>query len=109
MRVGEPVFSFNQTEYRIKPKVKQIKKMYQFLCKFEERDNPFATGEFYEAFEECKKYLLPQVTVLRRLDHTMIRNRNRNRGVGKMGIIKQTILKCDNCGVEAKMRKSSTN
>ncbi len=71
MRVGEPVFSFNQTQYRIKPKVKQTKRIYQFLCKYGKEENPFATTKFFETFEECEE-AFPRVTVLRRLDHTMI-------------------------------------
>jgi hypothetical protein len=71
MRVGEPVFSFNQTQYRIKPKVKQIKRLYQFFCKIKSKNSYFATGEFFETFEECQE-VFPYATVLRRLDHTMI-------------------------------------
>jgi len=71
MTVTDPIFSFNQTEYRIKRKPPRKKKLYQFLCQNPGDKKYFVTANMMEDEAECMR-TYPYSNVVKRLDHTMI-------------------------------------
>jgi len=71
MGVGAPVFSFNQTEYRIKAEPIKKRKLYQFLCQNPGDKKYFVTANMMEDEAECI-ITYPYSNVIKRLDHTMI-------------------------------------
>lgn len=66
--VIEPVFAFNQTEYRIKSQGK--KKLYQFVCQNTGDKRYFVTANLMEDANECLK-VYRYCRVVKRLEHTM--------------------------------------
>lgn len=71
MGVGAPVFSFNQTEYRIKAEPIKKRKLYQFLCQSTGDKRYFVTANMMKDEAECMRTYRYSV-VVKRLDHTMI-------------------------------------
>ena len=69
--VSEPVFSFNNTEYRIKKEPPRKKKLYQFLCQNTGDKSYFVTASMMEDEAECMR-TYAYSNVIKRLDHTMI-------------------------------------
>ena len=69
--VGEPVFSFNNTEYRIKKEPLRKRKLYQFLCRNDIDKRYFITANMMENTLQCHE-TYAHCTVVKRLDHTMI-------------------------------------
>ena len=69
--VSEPVFSFNNTEYRIKKEPSRKRKLYQFLCQNIGGKRYFITANMMEDEAECMR-TYPYSNVVKRLDHTMI-------------------------------------
>ena len=71
MTVTEPIFSFNNMEYRIKKEPPRKKKLYQFLCQNPGDKRYFVTANMMEDEEECMK-TYPYSNMVKRLDHTMV-------------------------------------
>jgi hypothetical protein len=69
--VIEPVFSFHNTEYRIKKEPPKKKKLYQFLCQNMGDKRYFVTANMMENAFQCYE-TNSHCTVIKRLDHTMI-------------------------------------
>ncbi len=67
----DPVFSFNNTEYRIKKESPKNKKLYQFLCQNTRDKKYFVTARMMETAFQCYE-MYAHCTVIKRLDHTMI-------------------------------------
>ncbi len=69
--VGDPVFSFNNTEYRIKKEPLRKRKLYQFLYQNTGDKRYLVTADMMEDEAECMR-TYAYSNVVKRLDHTMI-------------------------------------
>ena len=67
----DPVFSFHNTEYRIKKEPLRKRKLYQFLCQDTGDKRYFVTANMMEDEAKCMR-TYAYSNVIERLDHTMI-------------------------------------
>ena len=71
LQAYKAVFSFNNTEYRIKKEPPRKRKLYQFLCQNPGDKKYFVTANMMEDEAECMR-TYAYSNVVKRLDHTMI-------------------------------------